>query len=210
MPPVDGSWADSQAPSLFSNTAGTNGLAAMTLVQHLPTLSIEELELLPYLTGVIARLGTGERTYQQQAAVLQQTCEQCGCSYRLFRRPGSSDINATLSLHISGLESKTGHMAEELQRLLTQQRFDEHERHHDMLAQRLDRLGRSVIDRGHRLAARPQLQQLIRWRLGTTTLVALPFLVNYVNVLPKKIRKNLAFNLNSCGNESPPDPGNYH
>ena len=153
MPIVDGDWDNTQAPVIFRNTAGSNGLAAITLVQQLPALTVEEIKLLPYLTGTLARLGTGDRTYQQQAAVLQQTCEQCGSSYRLFRRPGKSDINASISLHISGLERNSGRMAQELQRLLTSQRFDEHERHAEMLGQRLDRLGRSIIDRGHRLAS---------------------------------------------------------
>jgi Zn-dependent M16 (insulinase) family peptidase len=151
MTAPDGGWSG-PGEALFSNTAGSNGLAELTLVQSLPELSQTELEHLPRLCALLGKLGTDDRSYLQQAAAVQKVSEGLQASYRLFRQPGSTTIEGMMTLRISGLERNVPAMCQEIARLFTGQRFDEEQRHDELLGQTVDYLSRSLVDRGHRLA----------------------------------------------------------
>ena len=57
-----------------------------------------------------------------------------------------------ITLRVSGLERHIPSMSQEIARLFSSQRFDEEQRHDELLAQTVDYLSRSLVDRGHRLA----------------------------------------------------------
>ena len=86
MPPTNGAWGGPNE-ALFANTAGSNGLAELTLVQSLPAMSQAEIEHLPRLCSILGKLGTGDRSYLQQAAAIQRVSEGLQAKLSLVQTP---------------------------------------------------------------------------------------------------------------------------
>jgi len=138
---------------LTSYGAGTNGLVYQQIVMPLPTLSSEQMDLLPLYSTCVSEMGVGTRDYQQTqlwhsgivgsytaAIVASSHCQDL------------TRLRGNLSIASKGLASNQQAMSELMQESFTQVRFDELDRLKELLAQIVTHKESSVVSNGHVLA----------------------------------------------------------
>ncbi len=160
--PADVQWPTRKAIHLQSNGAnlpvsfyaqGTNGLSYQQVVLALPTLSEEQLELLPYCTTCMSEVGIGTRSYLDIQE--HQSSISGGLSaYTSMRSTLASEQNvqAVLVLSSKALYSKQNDVSTLLRDTLLDCRFDETDRLHELMEQILGRREQSITQSGHGLA----------------------------------------------------------
>lgn len=132
---------------------GTNGLIYQQLLIELPTLSDEELSLLPLYTQTITELGLGDQDYLQVQAHQAAVCG--GISAYTSMRGDIDDEQQTkayLVLSSKALLRNAGAQAKLMRDTLEALRFDEHDRIAELLAQLRARRESSITGNGHGLA----------------------------------------------------------
>ncbi len=132
---------------------GTNGLVYTQLIVDLPTLSAEQLQLLPLFCDCLTEVGVGDKDYldiqSEQAAITG------GIGARVSIRPSIDDMDSVKAIFIlsgKALERNLQGLSELLQRTFEQARFDELPRFRELIAQSRVYRESSVTDRGHSLA----------------------------------------------------------
>ena len=132
---------------------GTNGLVYQSWLRPLPRLDAEQLRWLPLYTGLLGELGQGARGYQE----IQR-------AFSLAASDVQGHVTTQPSLqhpeHLQQLLTVSGktlvHHAETLKELIqstvTETRFDEVNRMHELLQTATLRRVQNITEQGHRLA----------------------------------------------------------
>lgn len=132
---------------------GTNGLVYQQIVTPIPELGDELLPLLPLYTQMIGDLGAGDRDY---LAIQNEITANTGGigSFSTLRGSISNEQQTKGYLAYSGkaLNRNSGRLAELLQQLVQQARFDELERIRELIAQQRAHAEQSLTGNGHMLA----------------------------------------------------------
>ena len=155
--PAERRWAEGRdgggAVTVF--TPGTNGLLHQLVALPLPELSGEELDLMPLLTSSFGSLGVGASGYAERAATLNS---RCGGLWAWSEMTADAEdlarVRGLMFCEVKGLAAKHGQFSGLLAETLTSQRFDEHERLHELVEQALQRLQERIQGSGNAFAAR--------------------------------------------------------
>ncbi|TVR13678.1 MAG: hypothetical protein EA401_06150 [Planctomycetota bacterium] len=147
----DGAWVK---PGVRVFQAATGGLLYCTAAFPLGTLNDGDLAVLPMLRGAIGNLGFGSHDYQDTARLLEGCCG--GISAQLHLHGDGKDpsqVSGILSCSIYGLADRYQEWLPLLPQVISEQRFDEHNRIKELLAMSLSGLNEQIIGRGHSVAA---------------------------------------------------------
>ena len=133
--------------------AGTNGLSYQQLICHLPELSDELINTLPFYTLCLTELGLGDADYLQ---IQQRQAQQVGslaCYYSLRNHcDDPQQLLPYITLTSKALNRNQQAMSQLMADTLQQVRFDEQDRLQELITQA--RIGReqSITGNGHVLA----------------------------------------------------------
>ena len=132
---------------------GTNGLVYQQLIMDLPTLSDDEILLLPLLTQAITEVGAGELDYLQTQQKQSLICGNIS-SYSTIRSALENEQNTLGYWSISGkaLARNGAAFSDLIQDTLLNARFDEHRRIKELISQNKMRKEQSITGHGHNLA----------------------------------------------------------
>lgn len=128
----------------------TNGLIYMSIISEMPKLTERQQYLMPYYAGILDELGLGENTYEEVAA--HQTAVASvvhGGSHTRTAKGDVSKLDAFFSISGSGLARNKFEIADLIQEMLYDVRFDEHSRIKEFLQQVLSARLVSVVNNGH-------------------------------------------------------------
>lgn len=142
-----------QGPGVTAYGEGTNGLVYLSWTRPLGELDPTALRWLPLYTSLLSEVGQGDLSYQDIQR--QQTSISGGISASLSSRALPSDANQLqMYLNVSGkaLERNVAAMNELLEQTVTNARFDESGRLHDLLQTMKTRRLQGVTGSGHGLA----------------------------------------------------------
>jgi Zn-dependent M16 (insulinase) family peptidase len=132
---------------------GTNGMVYEQVVAQLPSLSDEQLELLPLLCECLGEVGSGGRDYLDTQAL--QAAVTGGIGARLSVRSRIDDTSRGRGLFVvsgKALTRNQGALAELLKETFEQPRFDESARLRELIAQSRASREMAVTHHGHALA----------------------------------------------------------
>lgn len=141
------------SPTLTAFSAGTNGLVYHQLIINLPSLTTQEMTLLPLYAACLTEVGNGRHDYLQ---IQNRQAALCGgiSAYPSLR--GSIDdvqiVQGFLVLSTKALARNQQAAAQLLQDTWQHARFDEHQRLRELMAQMRTRRERSLASNGHGLA----------------------------------------------------------
>ncbi|MEO0443098.1 MAG: insulinase family protein [Pseudomonadota bacterium] len=133
--------------------AGTNGISYQQLVCHLPKLSDELLNTVPFYTMCLTELGIDSADYLQVQQRQSQTVGSIFCYYNLKNHcDDAQKLVAYLTLTAKSLNRNQQAMSQLMADTLEQVRFDESDRLQELITQ--TRIGReqSITGNGHVLA----------------------------------------------------------
>ncbi|WP_045859341.1 insulinase family protein [Teredinibacter purpureus] len=138
---------------LSSYAAGTNGLVYQQFIYDLPTLSAEQLQLMPLYTSCIGELGAGDKDYLD----LQRWQASVSGSVNVFSsiRGQIDDIHSVQGhLTFSGKALNRNHkpLCDLMQTIMTSARFDETPRIREIIAQIRAHREQGITGNGHGLA----------------------------------------------------------
>ncbi|MCV6614164.1 MAG: insulinase family protein [Cellvibrionaceae bacterium] len=138
---------------LSEYSSGTNGLVYQQIVIKTPELEPELLPLLPYYCMALTELGVGELDYLQNQ--LRQS-QLVGALNAFSSVRGSvhdnQQIDAYITLSAKALGRNQAAVCELMDDILSNVRFDEHQRLAELVAQVRARMQQSVTGNGHSLA----------------------------------------------------------
>ncbi|MCG8669691.1 MAG: insulinase family protein [Pseudomonadales bacterium] len=159
MPKAQTSDIDGQP--LYQYQQGTNGLVYQQIFVPLPALDDELLPLLPLYTQLFGELGAGEDDYLAIQNKISATTGGIG-SFTSMRGEINNEQNTKGYLAYSGkaLNRNNENLANLMQHLVQQARFDELERIKELVAQQRARLEQSITGQGHSLAMMAAASQL--------------------------------------------------
>jgi len=131
----------------------TNGLIYQQVVIDLPSLSVEELDLLPLLAACLTEVGSGGRDYLQTQMVQAAVTGGISASARVGSLVSSTQTARGVFV-VSGksLVRNQGALAQLLEETLETARFDEQERIRELIAQIRVAEENSITGAGHSLA----------------------------------------------------------
>jgi len=132
---------------------GTNGLVYHEIVCELPSLTDEELDLLPYYSACLTELGCGDKDYLQVQE--WQSSVSGGIHAQHSIRALTDDEQKTRSYFLftgKALNRNNKKLAELMWETLDTIRFDETDRIAELITQMRSRRERSVTGNGHSLA----------------------------------------------------------
>lgn len=146
---------------LHRYSQGTNGLVYHQVVTPLPALADELLPLLPLYTRLLSDLGAGKHGYMDIQNHINAATGGIGC-FTSIKAATDDEQNTRGYLVYSGkaLDHNQERLAELLHLLITQTRFDEHERIREVIAQKRSRMESSITGNGHTLAMLAASSQL--------------------------------------------------
>ncbi|GAA3951515.1 insulinase family protein [Allohahella marinimesophila] len=132
---------------------GTNGLVYLQYVSSIPSLSDEELRLLPLLSAIIPELGVGDAGYLQIQEEQSASTGGIG-AFTQYRGPldTSAFCGGAFILGGKALERNGDKLADLMTRTMADCRFDELDRIHELCSQILTRRLERVTGSGHSLA----------------------------------------------------------
>lgn len=132
---------------------GTNGLVYQQAILPLPSLTEQQLSLLPLYTSCLTELGIGDRDYLATQLWQSSICGGINAYASVRGKPDDAqDLSGHLTLSAKGLSTHQAALTELMQHTLTQVRFDELPRIRELIAQIRARSEMSVTGSGHRLA----------------------------------------------------------
>ena len=142
---------DTLPVSIFNQ--GTNGIVYEQLVVELPSLSDEQLDLLPIYTRCLSELGSAGRTYLETQALMDEVTGGVSV-YSTVRTTVDELQNSDAYLVVSGKALSRNHSAlsDFLRETLYEVRFDELDRIKELISQMRARRESSVTGNGHGLA----------------------------------------------------------
>lgn len=146
-------WISQKPLPLSCFNAGTNGLVYQQLIVDLPTLSAQELRLLPLLCACLTEVGYGPHGYLEAQNRHSAVCG--GLEAWPSLRNGVDDTQKTagyLVLSTKALARNHSDAATLLYDSWFNARFDELQRIRELIAQMRTRGERSLTNNGHRLA----------------------------------------------------------
>ncbi len=133
--------------------AGTNGLVYQQITSKLPSLTNEQLKVLPFYCICLTELGNGKNDY---LATQRKQAETVGSISAFSSIRGAGDdvqnIDAYITLSAKALNRNSAAMIALMQDTLLQARFDELDRIRELIAQNRARREQSVTGHGHSLA----------------------------------------------------------
>lgn len=131
----------------------TNGLVYQQIVIDLPSLSVEELDLLPLLAACLTEVGSGGRDYLQTQMVQAAVTGGVSASARIGSLVSSTQTARGIFV-VSGksLVRNQGALASLLEETLDRARFDEFERLRELISQIRVAEENSITGSGHSLA----------------------------------------------------------
>lgn len=139
--------------SLTAYPSGTNGLVYQQVLFALPELDDQEKALLPLYTQLIGELGHGQLDY---LAAQERQAEICGGINAYLSLRGDADdaqhFTGWLTVSTRGLNRHQSALSEFLHASITELRFDEGKRIHEILSQHVARREMAVSNNGHGLA----------------------------------------------------------
>jgi Zn-dependent M16 (insulinase) family peptidase len=132
---------------------GTNGLVYQQVILPLPSLTDQQINLLPVYSNCLTELGVGSKNYLETQLWQSTICG--GISAYASTRGTPSDeqqLSGHLTLSTKGLASNQSALTELMQCTLEQVRFDELPRIRELIAQARARREMSVTGSGHSMA----------------------------------------------------------
>lgn len=138
---------------LTTYAAGTNGLVYQQVVLPLPSLTEQQISLLPIYSNCLTELGVGNKDYLKTQLWQSKICG--GISAYAGARGTPNDVqqlSGHMTLSAKGLASNQSALTELMQSTLEGVRFDEQPRIRELIAQTRARLEMSVTGSGHSLA----------------------------------------------------------
>jgi len=145
--------ASEHGESITCYVQGTNGLVYEQIIVDLPDLSEKQRALLPVYTGVVTELGVGDLTYLDVQN--QQSAYSGGLSAFTSVKGGVDDeqqVKGVLVFSGKALSRNHQKLTDLMYELITDVRFDEHERLQELVAQMRSRREQSITSNGHGLA----------------------------------------------------------
>lgn len=147
---IQGQRKDIQQFPHHSYAQGTNGLAYQQLIIPVPAVADDLVPYLPFYAQVLNELGIGDKSFEE---VQHWQSEAVGniAAFHSFRasREDEQDVDGYIIFSAKALASKQNEMAELLQAMLLDVRFDELDRLGDLIRQQSQRAEQSVTGRGH-------------------------------------------------------------
>lgn len=166
---------EAQVHEAIATTAyarGTNGLVYEQVVMPVPTLTEDELTLLPYYTALISEVGCGELDYlQMQDRISAETGGISAGFSAKGRIDDVQDVSGYLIFNGKALARNRNKLTRLLKDVVNGIRFDETGRIREIIAQIRARRVQSVTGNGHALAMGAAAQGLsagawLTFRLG--------------------------------------------
>ena len=138
---------------LTSYGTGTNGIVYQQMIMPLPTLTAEQMDLLPLYSACVTEMGVGSRDYQQTQLWHSSLVGSysAAASVRTHRND-LTKLHGNLTVACKGLACNQQQMSELMQESFSLARFDELDRLKELIAQILTHKESSVVSNGHVLA----------------------------------------------------------
>lgn len=132
---------------------GTNGIVYLQAIAPLPSLTDEQLQILPLYTNVLTEVGLGEDSYM---AIQQRQAATVGSISAFIGMRGNADdeqtVNANLALSSKALLRNVHGQVQLMNDTLHRVRFTETDRIRDLVNQQRARRDQSITGSGHSLA----------------------------------------------------------
>lgn len=142
-----------QNPGASQFSMGTNGLVYLNWLRALPQLSADQLRWLPIYTGLLGELGQGSNTYQEvqrQVSLAASDVHGHISTQPALKHP--QHIQQLLTLSGKSLAHHATKLRDLMQSTVTDTRFDEVNRMHELLQTATLRRVQNLTEQGHRLA----------------------------------------------------------
>lgn len=140
---------------------GTNGIVYQQHIMQLPTLSEEQLQLLPLYSYLLTQVGCGDLDYLQMQRKQTQTCGGISARISLESQPETTNRGPGYwVLSSKSLSHQQTQMAELLELTLNQARFDGGERIFSLIEKLCTHKQNLISSSGHSLAMRFSSQWL--------------------------------------------------
>lgn len=151
MPEPEGRYDGDISATVYAR--GTNGLVYEQVIVPVPSLTEEELLLVPYYTTLISEVGCGELDYLQMQDRISAESGGIGASFSAKGRIDDvQDLSGYIIFNGKALARNRSALTRLLRDLYTDARFDEKERIREIIAQIRTRREQAVTGSGHALA----------------------------------------------------------
>ena len=151
MPPFTTLNLASGQHSLYAR--GTNGLVYQQVFYQLPTLTDEQLQLMPMFGHFVGELGAGSDDYLTiQERMTAVTGGISGFSVMRGLIDNEQAVKGLLGFSGKALTRNSNALADLMHQIIEQPRFDEKDRMRELVAQFRARLDQSITGQGHALA----------------------------------------------------------
>ena len=138
---------------LTTYATGTNGLVYQQVVLPLPTLTEQQINLLPIYSNCLTELGVEDKDYLETQLWQSRICGGIHAYASARGKPNDEQqLSGHLTLSAKGLASNQSALTELMQCSLEQVRFDELPRIRELIAQTRAQREMSVTGSGHSLA----------------------------------------------------------
>ncbi len=132
------SYALKEKEGIFTHKTFTNGLIYTSLFTPLPSMSIEELQIMKIKLSLLGEIGTNRQSFD--ALLLQQQLYSTGFSAQMIFEPNSTncqEISSKFLFKIHGLARNTEPLLELFKEILFSTQFNEKERIAQLIKQNL-------------------------------------------------------------------------
>ena len=145
--------SDSSPLPLTSYSAGTNGLAYQQIIMPMPTLTEEQMDLLPLYSTCVTEMGVGDRDYQATQLWHSSVVGAYSASASVRSDKDRLDqLHGNISFSAKGLARNQQAMSDLMHESLLKARFDELSRLRELVAQIRTHRESSIVGNGHVLA----------------------------------------------------------
>ena len=136
-----------------SYNAGTNGLVYQQVVMPMPTLTAEQMDLLPLYSTCVTEMGVGSRDYMQTQLWHSSIVGAYSASANVRGdRENLTQLRGNISFSAKGLATNQTAMTELMQESIADTRFDELPRLRELVAQIRSYKESSIVGNGHVMA----------------------------------------------------------
>ena len=138
---------------LTSYSAGTNGLVYQQIIMPMPSMTDQQMDLLPLYSTCVTEMGVGKRNYLDTQLWHSSVVGAYSASVSVRSDKASLDkLYGNISFSAKGLSSNQSAMTDLMQESLQQARFDELPRLRELIAQIRSHRESSVVSNGHIMA----------------------------------------------------------
>ncbi|WP_250657939.1 insulinase family protein [Alkalimarinus coralli] len=143
----------SKSPDICTYSQGTNGLVYQQIIVDLPSLTEDELQILPIYTSCLTEMGAGEFSYLEMQNKQSEVTGGIG-AYSSVKGAieDEQDVSGYIIFSGKALSRNSAGLSELMKEIVLNARFDEAERLKELVSQIRAKKEQSVTSNGHGLA----------------------------------------------------------